>query len=242
MRTQHHLRMRDEIALIRSAASPSSAGTASARSSQAGPPGASPGGASGRTACRRRRRCRRWRGSCLRAAGPRDQIGHAGDVLARGASALSIVPVAGDERGETARLQPVDRPGDEIIVQRSRGGRGRVGLRTMRSENGGLPMARSKPAGGRCARSPRCGCGRRGCTRRAMRAVTGSSSMPVNRLSAQLLRHQREEQARAACRAPAPGRRESRAAAGPPRSPGSPARACSARTAWSARGPRVPPA
>jgi hypothetical protein len=53
----------------------------------------------------------------LRQAHRADQIGHGGDVLARFAVDLVHRPARGDESGETAGPQPLDRAGDEVIMQ-----------------------------------------------------------------------------------------------------------------------------
>ena len=47
-----------------------------------------------------------------------DQVGHGGDVLARLAVDLVHRPARRHEGGETAWAQPLDRPSNEIIVQR----------------------------------------------------------------------------------------------------------------------------
>ena len=54
----------------------------------------------------------------LRQAHRADQVGHGGDVLARLAVDLVHRPARGDEGGEAAGPQPLDRSRDEIIVQR----------------------------------------------------------------------------------------------------------------------------
>ena len=45
-----------------------------------------------------------------------DQIGHGCDVLARLAIDLVHRPARSDESGETAWAQPLDRPGDEVVM------------------------------------------------------------------------------------------------------------------------------
>ena len=47
-----------------------------------------------------------------------DQIGHCGDVLARLAVDLVHRPARGDESGKASGPQPLDRPRNEIIVER----------------------------------------------------------------------------------------------------------------------------
>jgi hypothetical protein len=46
-----------------------------------------------------------------------DQVGHRGDVLARGPARFVHRAGAGHEEGDAARAQPCNRAGDEVVVQ-----------------------------------------------------------------------------------------------------------------------------
>ena len=72
-----------------------------------------------------------------------NEIGHGGDMLARLLIGLVHGPAAGDEGGEAARFQPLDRAGDEIIMQGEASRPAGSSARTVRSLKGGLPMARA---------------------------------------------------------------------------------------------------
>ena len=116
-----------------------------ARSSQARSRRLVARGACGRTGCRRRHRCRRRRGNCLRAGGSRRR-----DRPSRRCARAPRRPPCPSCRCEVTKAASPPgfsrsiEPGDEIVVQaQAERPKGRS-LRTVRSEKGGLPIARSK--------------------------------------------------------------------------------------------------
>ena len=111
----------------------------------------------------------------------------------------------------------------------------------MRSEKGGFPRARSKPTGKMAVVKSSLRIRADGNSRRAMRALIGSASMPVTRVAGARAGGAGPRTDRCRSRARAPCRRQSRAAAAPPRSaaPGSPG--CSGHAGSSGQAQPVPP-
>ena len=125
-----------------------------------------------------------------------DQVGHAGDVLARGAARLVHGAGAGDEQRQTARPQPGDRTGDEVVVQpQAECGRCRIGahdaIRERWIANGEVEAAGELAAGVVLAAYPRLGMHQAGDAGR--HRIVLDAGQPAG--PAQLLRQQREEQA-----------------------------------------------
>lgn len=94
-----------------------------------------------------------------------------------------------------ARFHEIDRARDEVIEDANPSSDTRDPDSAVRSEKGGLPMARSKFAGSWVRAKSPVRMRSRGCSSRA-RAVTGSSSIPGD--LTQSLWHQRRKQSRAA--------------------------------------------
>ena len=159
--------------------------------------------------------------AAFRQADRADEIGHAGDVLARAGIRLVHRAVRRDEGGEAARLQPVDRLGDEISHAGAGRASGRRGSRADRAIGEGRIADRQvevrRQIGAReiAGDDPRPRLQQPGDARRDGIELDAGDVRDL----AQRLRHQRRKQAGADRRARAHGRRASRAAASRPDRP-----------------------